>query len=102
MIKITLPNPNEFQYQGGVKHFLRQLELCVHHAQKAYEEIKNNKKENGEYEASDNEYVVFRQPNMDFYEIDRVDGSDENGYIKIHVDAQSDKGQEIVLEISEL
>ena len=100
MVKITLPNPNDYQYNGGIKHFLRQLELCVHHAQKAYKEIQDGRKKDGEEITHDAEYVIFRQPRMDFDDIYDSEGSDAEGKIKIHVDKQIEDGQEILLEIN--
>ena len=106
MVRITLPNPNEYQYPGGIKHFLRQFELCVHHAQKAYEEIVNERVANGEDKYPSDELLVYRQPDMDLYDINGQNkGTDDelpDGYVKVHVDDQTNKGQHLVLEFGEI
>lgn len=97
MIKISLPNPND--YDKDIKHFLRQMELTVHHAQKAWEEIEKEAKEHPEEWADnwkENFYVTFRFPEIDLYERDQ----DEQGRVKVHVDEESSGMQEVVLEIA--
>jgi len=102
MVKITLPNPNDYCYEGGIKPFLRQLELCVHHARKAYQEIQKEREELDEPITNPDEFIVFRQPEMDFMKIEETEGCDKDGKIKIHQDKQGEEGQQIVLEINEV
>lgn len=99
MVKISLPNPNEFA--GDVSHFLRQLELSVHHAQKAWQRIEaeaeNPKNGYGE-KWRDNVYITFRFPKIDLYSREQ----DDKGYAKVHVDEEGDQMQLIELEISKV
>ncbi len=97
MIKISLPNPND--YTNDVKMFLRHMELSVHHAQKAWEEIEKDAKENPEeYDENwrQNYWVIFRFPRVDLYERE----SDNDGNVKVHVDEENETMQNIELEIS--
>jgi hypothetical protein len=99
MVKISLPDPNEFE--GDVKHFLRQLELSVHHAQKAWERIETEAKENPtEWDEKwrDNFYVTFRFPKIDLYSRPQ----DEKGFAKVHVDEERDEMQDVELEINKI
>ena len=95
MVNITLPNPNDFQYEGGIKHFLRQLELCVHHAQKSYDEIVKDRSDEVNLE---NIFCVFRFPKINLY----GRKEDRKGFVKVHVDEEGDQMQNIILEINEL
>ncbi len=97
MVKITLPNPNEFE--GNVKGFLRQLELAVHHAQKSYQAMV----EDGEINDSESSYVSYRFPLIDLYERseDPVFAL-KDGYVRVHVDEEGDQMQNIVLEINQI
>lgn len=91
VIKIALPNPNE---SDGIKQFLRQLELSVHHAQKAIEE---EEKSNGpETITGEEAYAIFRFPLIDLYEREQ----DGQGFVKVHVDEEATNMQEIEIKIN--
>jgi len=91
MVKITLPNPNDYQ-NGDIEHFLRQLELCVHHARKSYQEFEKDET------SGENIYVTFRFPELDLFNRE----TDKEGNISIHIDEALDKIQNIEIEISSL
>ena len=57
-IKISLPNPNSHTVStyAGVNGYLKQLELAVHHAQKAVESFK---KDNGVEELSEDSCITI-------------------------------------------
>lgn len=99
MVKIALPNPDD--YQGNIKQFLRQLELAVHHAQKAYDQLI----EDGSIEdtkESDN-FICYRHPKLDFYDLaeqQKKDGTSDGSHVNIHVDDGEEKVREIEIEIS--
>lgn len=87
MVKIKLPNPNEFR--ENPKQFFRQLELAVHYAQKSYEEMEKD----GSFtsgEDSDN-FIVFRFPKLNLYEREDIG----EGFVKVHVDEESELDVEI-------
>ena len=97
MIKISLPNPND--YQGDIKMFLRQCELSIHHATKAWEEIEKDALEHPDkYEENWREdyWSIFRFPEMDLNERE----SDKDGNVKVHADEVNEGMQNILLEIS--
>lgn len=92
MIKISLPNPTDYKGKGGIKQFLRQLELSVHHAQKAYEEIEKDDM------FTEDAFVAYRFPRVgSFYDLEQ----DNEGFVKVHVDDESSDFQNIEIEISE-
>lgn len=98
MVKIALPNPDD--YQGNIKQFLRQLELSVHHAQKAYEQlIEDGSIKDGE--GTDN-FITYRHPRLDAYDIaEEQQKSGGDGYsIKMHVDEVEDNIKHIEIEIA--
>lgn len=84
MVKIKLPNPNEFQ--KNPKQFFRQLELAVHHAQKSYEEMEKD----GSYNPDEN-FICFRFPKLNLYDRDDIG----EGFVKVHVDEESELDVEI-------
>lgn len=89
-IKISLPKPLEYDGEyKGIKSFLKQLELCVHHCQKALEEMEKNG------ELGSDSFVVYRFPSLD------IQGrkQDANGNVLVHVDEESESMQEIEIEI---
>lgn len=88
MIKIRLPNPND--YQGNIKGFLRQLELSVHHAQKSYEQLEKDEL------ISDETFCTYRHPSVNLYDRE----SDSDGYVKVHVDEESNQFLNIEIEIA--
>lgn len=78
-IKIQLPNPDDYQYDGGVAKFFTQMRISLKAAEKTYQEaVKDLPKEN-----TDNVYLSFRHADnkvaeviselMDSGEIDRQD-----------------------------
>jgi len=85
MVKIKLPEASEGM---EVKHFLKQLELSVHHAQKAYEEMVKDDLVNEET------FIYYRFPNLNLNDREQ----DDNGFAKVHVDEESEL--EIELEIT--
>lgn len=97
MIKVSLPNPND--YSNDIDLFLRHLELSLHHTQKAWEEIKKDATEHPEEYAEnwkENYWITFRHPKMDLYERE----SDKEGCVKVHLDEEGDQMQHIELEIN--
>lgn len=79
--------------------FLRQMELSIHHAKKAWEEIEKDAEEHPEEYAEnwkENYWIVFRFPKIDLYERE----SDKDGNVKVHVDEENDGMQNIEMEIS--
>lgn len=95
MIKISLPNPTEYD----IKMFFRQMELSIHHAQKAWEEIEKDAKENPDEYAEnwrENYYVMYRFPRIELYDREQ----DNDGNVKVHVDEEGDQMQNIEIEIS--
>ena len=95
MVKIALPNPGDFTYAGGIKHFLRQLELCVHHAQKAYEEMIKDLPEDELEDLLGDMFVAYRFPEMQLYDREQ----DSEGYVKVHVDEETENMSNIDIEI---
>lgn len=89
MIKISLPNPQE--YGDNIKGFLRQLELSVHHAQKAYEQMVVDEM------ITDNAYITYRHPKVELYDREH----DNTGCVKVHVDEEQNEFLNIELEIQE-
>ena len=98
MVKISLPNPNDYsigisgrETAVNIKHFLRQLELSVHHLQKSVEQLEKDGM------LTEDSFIMFRFPRIgSFYDKEQ----DNEGYIKIHVDEESDEFQEIEVEIA--
>ena len=90
-IKVALPKPNDTTGKE-IKQFLRQLELCVHHLQKMVEEIEKDRK------LDENDYIIYRFPKINLYGRE----SDGNGFVKVHVDEETDQMQEIEIEIVQI
>ncbi len=88
-IKISLPKPENICGYKDIKHFLRQLELCVHHASKSLEEMNTNG------DINETSYVIYRFPAINLYEREQ----DDKGFVKVHVDEESDQMQDIEIEI---
>jgi len=87
-IRVSLPKPGDTTGKE-IKHFLRQMELSVHHLQKAVEEIEKEK------ELDENCYITYRFPLMNLYEREQ----DGEGFAKVHVDEENDEMQLIEVEI---
>ena len=89
MVKISLPNPNN--YQGNVKSFLRQMELAVHHMQKSIDELI----ESGEWREGEetDTFFVFRFPSLDLISKDEI---------TITSDEEVDEMQNIDIEFATL
>jgi len=87
MIKISLPNPNEYE---NIEGFLRQLELTVHHAQKAYEQLEKDDM------ITEDTYITFRFPKVNLYSREY----DDKGFAKVHVDEETNQFLEIEIEIA--
>lgn len=64
-INIRLPRPVDIENDSyeGVKSFLKQLELAVHHAQKSLQEMANMEKERGNSEPTFG--VLYRPLNVE-------------------------------------
>ena len=90
-IKVSLPKPNDTTGQE-IKHFLRQLELCVHHLQKSVEEMEQNG------QLTEDTFLIYRFPRINLYEREQ----DKEGFAKVHVDEESDQMQEIEIEIANI
>lgn len=91
-IKISLPKPSETTGKE-IDLFLRQLELCVHHLQKSWEEIKKENPEDIE-----NYFLVYRFPRIQLYDREQ----DDRGFVKVHVDEESDQMQNIEVELAHM
>lgn len=97
MVKISLPNPNDYSGSGssleetgqGMKSFLRQMELSVHHAQKSLEQLESDGM------ISEESFITFRHPRMELYDREQ----DDKGYVKVHVDEEGDGMNDIEIEI---
>lgn len=89
-IKVGLPKPNDTS-GGEIKGFLRQLELCVHHLKKSVDELEKDG-------LLKDYYLIYHFPRINLYGREQ----DNNGYVKIHVDEESDQMQEIEIEITKL
>lgn len=95
MVKIALPNPDD--YSGNIKQFLRQLELAVHHAQKAYDQlVVDGSIVDGP--ESDN-FISFRHPKLNFYEMNDIQKRD-GSMVEIHVDDGEERLRQIEIEIA--
>lgn len=94
MVKIALPNPND--YNGNIKQFLRQLELAVHHAQKSYEQLIEDGSIKDDSESGN--FITYRHPELDFYDMEEK--SDKDGFVKIHVDNGERWSKNIEIEIA--
>ncbi len=92
MVKISLPNPMDYGLNAIA--FLRQLELCVHHAKKAIEDLK----ETGEWTEGEDSgcFFVYRFPQVN---LDRRE-QDKDGNVKVHVDEESEEFQNIEIEFA--
>lgn len=88
-IRVSLPKPEDTTGKE-IKKFLRQLELTVHHLQKAVEEMEK------EGDLTENTFIIYRFPLMNLNDRE----SDDEGYVRVHVDDESSKMQDIELEIA--
>jgi len=88
-IRVSLPKPEDTTGKE-IKHFLRQMELTIHHLQKAVEEMEK------EGELTEDTFIVYRFPKMNLYD----KKSDNEGFVKVHVDDETNKMQDIELEIA--
>lgn len=88
-VKISLPKPEDTTGVKKIKSFLKQLELCVHHLQKAVDQMEADE------EISEGTFIIYRFPFLETLK------HDENYNIKIHQDDISDtnKMQDIEIEI---
>lgn len=79
-MEITIPLPNSFSIStySELKNYLKQLELCVHHAQKAME----NAEEEG-LKVTENAYVCFEHPSLS--EKQRGEDYDELQNVELHI-----------------
>lgn len=59
-INIPLPSDYSINTYKELKNYLKQLELAVHHAQKAVESAENNG-----IEVTEDTFVCFRHPGLD-------------------------------------
>ena len=59
-INIPLPNSVSINTYKELKSYLKQLELCIHHAQKAVENAEENN-----VELSDDAFVCFDHPSLE-------------------------------------
>ncbi len=97
-IKIGLPNPSDFSGDPNadekgrakeMRHFLKQLELTVHHAQKALEQLEKDDM------ITVDSFITFRHPRMNLYERE----ADSDGNVKVHVDEEAEEMNDIEIEI---
>ena len=86
-VKVSLPKPEDTTGQG-IKSFLRQLELCIHHLQKSVEEMEKDG------ELGENTFIIYRFPFLE----NKLENESE---YKISQDDLSDtqKMQDIEIEI---
>ena len=90
MVKITLPNPDNFG--GDIKHYLRQLELAVHHAQKAWDAIETDDL----MPDPEARFVTYRFPFLD------LEKSDPDGNVVMRVDDLRGAIMTIEIEIASI
>lgn len=90
-IKISLPKPNDTSGKE-IDLFLRQMELCIHHLQKSWEEIKKDDKNIEDY------YIMYRFPKIDLYNREQ----DDKGFTKVHADEEGNQMQEIEVELAHI
>lgn len=88
MVKISLPNPNDFHDKP--EQYFRQLELAIHHARKSYEELKNSD------DISEDFYITYRHPEIDLHNQEL----DDESFVKIHVDQENEGMQNIEIELN--
>jgi len=97
-IKISLPNPQDFSGSSNadgkerakeMRHFLKQMELTIHHAQKALEQLEKDDM------LGEDSYITYRHPQMDLYNREQ----DKEGNVKVHVDEESEEMNDIEIEI---
>jgi len=89
MIKVSLPKPNDTSGSQGIRHFLKQMELSIHHLQKSLEQMEKDSLVN------EDTYIIYRFPKINLYDREQ----DSEGNVKVHVDEESDQMQEIEIEI---
>ena len=87
-IKVSLPKPND-TCGKSIQSFLRQMELSIHHLQKAVEEMEKDGL------LTDTTYIMYRFP---FLERQYKYGEEDNA--TVHVDDTADAMQEVELEIN--
>jgi hypothetical protein len=90
-VKISLPKPENTSGKD-IKKFLRQMELCVHYLKKTVEEIEENEGK----EELDNYYLIYKFPAINSRE------TDNDSYMKVHIDELSDELQEIEVQINHI
>jgi hypothetical protein len=90
-IRVNLPKPNNIVGKE-IKHFLRQMELAVHHLQKSVAEIEANG------ESLDDYYIIYKFPLIELYDRE----ANDKGEVLVHVDEELDQMQEIWLEINKI
>lgn len=99
-IKVSLPKPNNTDGKE-IKWFLRQMELSVHHLQKSWELLEQDAKEHPEeFDENwrDNYSLMFRFPKVNLYGREQ----DKEGFVKVHVDEETEQMQHIEIEIEAL
>lgn len=69
MVTIKLPEANVAGVQ--IKHFLKQLELSVHHAQKAYEQMEKDGM------ITEDSYIAYKFSTLNLYKREEVDEETE-------------------------
>lgn len=97
-IKVSLPKPDNTDGRE-IKWFLRQIELSTHHLQKAWDELEKQAKENPDNfneNWRDNYFLIYRFPSMNLYSREQ----DKEGFVKVHVDEESNQMQDIEIEIA--
>ncbi len=81
-MEITIPLPHDFSINTykELKNYLKQFELCIHHAQKA---VENAEKEG--LEVTESSFVCFEHPGLSQEESDSMYENLQNVQLKINL-----------------
>ncbi len=85
-IKVSLPKPENITGKE-IKSFLRQMELSLHHLEKAVEQMDTDGL------LTENTYILFHFPHLE------RQWTKDNDNAKVHVDENAEEMQEVELEI---
>ncbi len=86
-ITVSLPKPRDTTGKN-IKGFLRQMELSIHHLQKAVDEMEKDEL------LTDSTFIIYRFPFLE-----RQYNYEKEDVAKVHTDESSDGMQEIEIQI---
>jgi hypothetical protein len=89
MFKIALPKPSE--YENNIPLFLSQMKIVIKATEKSYELLTKDLTTEELKQIS----LIYRFPEIDLEERE----NDENGFVKVHVDEETNQMQDIEIEI---